>query len=211
MIQQISAVHSRFGSTVVQFKQLGQQASKKWDSLPWPPPGVRNSSCLAENHDSSQNCPASKAGGFEYTLGFAHALLSFHFSPAPWVLLPRPAGEHTGVTQPSLPPAWSPEQQKPLVITGSASYIIPQGNKLVFPDGECLGCRIIQMLLLRELRARERTGLCPWSPSFQEMPVLDFHLSLTTAQGFQSHLGQDKNIQHRLSNLMISEYYQICQ
>lgn len=146
------------------------------------------------------------------------ALFSFHVSSAPLVLSPGPAGQFTK-GRPSQVSHLPCIQDNSCHLQNNRCHAgdnrvcllyIPQGIKLsFFPDVECLGCRIIQMLLLSELRARDR-GLCPWSLSFQEMPVFDFHQSLKTDGNFQSHLGHNKNIWHRPSHLMMSGHYQIC-
>lgn len=67
------------------------------------------------------------------------------------------------------------------------------------------------MLLLSELRAREGTGLCPWGPSFYDMPVFDFHLSLTTDQQALSEPSgaEQKHLAQTLPSGKLRNY-QIC-
>lgn len=65
---------------------------------------MRESRLLHKTNQQARLGTSSKDGGWLVPL------FSFHFSPAPPILTPGPAAESTKETQPSLPPAASPEQ-----------------------------------------------------------------------------------------------------
>ena len=112
MIRQMSAVHSSFSPVTGLGQQGAGSASLREMGLPalTPARGEQPQLQMRETKAASQNKPAGKVGDFQQGWGWLVPLFSFHFSPAPPILTPRPAAQSIKETQPSLPPAASPEQ-----------------------------------------------------------------------------------------------------
>ena len=204
MIRQMSAVHSSFSSITVQFKELGQQAWKKWACLPSPQPGVTNLSCRWENQGCFTKQTSRQGWVLPTRMGLASAsLLLPLFTSTPSSNTQTSCRVHKG--NPAKSPTCSISRTIDItwVITGST----PGNSFSYFPR-----CWVFGLWdhfdIVEELKARERTGVGPWSPPFQEMPVFvfNFHLSMTST----SRVIWSKNRGHRPSHPMTPEHYQIC-
>ena len=150
------------------------------------PARVTNLSCRWENQGCFTEQTSRQGWGLPTRMGLASAsLLLPLFTSTPSSNTQTSCRVHKG--NPAKSPTCSVSRTIDImwVITGST----PGNSFSYFPRCWVFGLWDHFDVIVEELKARERTGVGPWSPPFQEMPVLCLTFTCQWP-AFQSHLKQ---------------------
>lgn len=197
-MEQISLVHSSFSSIIVQFKWLGQQASETWVCLPSPQLGVTDLSCRQETQGCFTEQASQQGWGLPATKRFANVSSPSPFHQHPWFHHPD-------------------QLQSPQRVSSQLSHLqglqnnrCHMGDIRVWPPGcpretssPCFPrCWVfglwdhLDVIVERAWRLERGLAYVPGVPPSRKRQCLTFtcHWPLT---GISSHLGQNKNKEHR--------------